>query len=301
MRKPIYLHGEIIQIGAVKLDADFQVADTFKIMISPKYYRKMNGVVARLTRISNADLSCGFPFEQAICQFIDWCGEDFVLLTWGFDDIPMLCDNIRMHKLRSEWIPEWYNVQILYDDQIAKERRQHSLQSALEKTNETGYQAHDALHDAMNTVRVCCHLDMAKGLAEYAAHFGMIGSTNTGPQAACLRRDAMPVTYATRQAALADDDVRRFDCPICGEHTDCTAWISQNSDKKMALATCPNGEALFVRLKMAKTTDGRVRASRMIYLLDEQNRAYYRKRISERHARGSGLVDVDAPGEQEGF
>ena len=42
IREPIYLKGEVIQIGAVKLNDSFEIVDTFKALISPVYYKKMH-------------------------------------------------------------------------------------------------------------------------------------------------------------------------------------------------------------------------------------------------------------------
>ena len=39
--KPVYLRGEIVQIGAVKLDEKFQFVDSFKLSIRPRFYKKM--------------------------------------------------------------------------------------------------------------------------------------------------------------------------------------------------------------------------------------------------------------------
>ena len=39
---PVSIRGEIIQIGAVRLTADRQVADEFQVMVRPKFYRKLN-------------------------------------------------------------------------------------------------------------------------------------------------------------------------------------------------------------------------------------------------------------------
>ena len=38
----LYLEGEIIQIGAVKLNEFFEKIETFKIGIAPKYYKKLH-------------------------------------------------------------------------------------------------------------------------------------------------------------------------------------------------------------------------------------------------------------------
>lgn len=80
----------------------------------------------------------------------------------------MLNDNMVLHKLDTAWIPSTYNIQVIFDNQITQEKRQVSLSYAMEKIGEPALEAHDALHDARNTVCVCLHLDMVKGLAEYA-------------------------------------------------------------------------------------------------------------------------------------
>ena len=78
---PVRLHGEIIQIGAVKLNEQLEIVDTFKVMVKPKYYPYMHRKISRLTQIANADLAYGFPFKQAFAYFTAWCPEDAVFLT----------------------------------------------------------------------------------------------------------------------------------------------------------------------------------------------------------------------------
>lgn len=48
LKRPVLLHGEIIQIGAVKTDEDHHILDTFKILVKPKLYTRMTGRVYRL-------------------------------------------------------------------------------------------------------------------------------------------------------------------------------------------------------------------------------------------------------------
>lgn len=282
VRKPVYLQGEIVQIGAVKLDENFQTVDTFKIMVAPKYYWKMHRKVSRLTQISDEDLQYGFPFRQSFRHFKNWCGDDFVFLTWGDHDLYMLRNNMLLHKLNPDWLPDAYNVQVIFDSQIARENRQCSLLYALEKTEEIGYQLHDALNDAQNTVRVCHHLDMEKGLATYDEKTIKSGGTNG---TACLSRETLPHTFHSKAEILADDSIRHFDCPVCGKPAYCARWISQNSDKKISVAKCDNDEKLFVRLRLSKTAGGVLQVSRVIYLLNGENAAYYRAKLAEHRAK----------------
>ena len=86
--------GKIIQIGAVRVSEEQFVQDEFQIMVKPKYYRHLNRRVSKLTGIKEARLRDeGVPFPEAIEKFWEWCGDDVVFLTWGFDDIGILREN----------------------------------------------------------------------------------------------------------------------------------------------------------------------------------------------------------------
>ena len=271
IRNPIALHGEIIQIGAVKLDENYHILDTFKIMVSPKYYTKMHKKVSKLTGITNEELQYGFPFPVAFNHFKKWCGQEFAFLTWGPDDIEMLRDNMMLHKLNTEWIPSTYNIQIIFEDQIAKKNRQVSLSYAMEKIGEPALDAHDALNDAKNTVCVCLHLDMVKGLAEYAALHQQMKCFGSPVK----ERSQSTKTYPTKGAALNDPELINFFCPTCGSNVECIDFIRQNSDKFIGIGKCDNGDELFVRLKFTKWPDGKYSVSRILYEMDDDNRTYY--------------------------
>ena len=69
---PSPLRGEIVQIGAVRMTQDQQVADEFQILIRPKYFKKMNRKVASLTGIRDSVLrEKGVSFPEAACQVSD--------------------------------------------------------------------------------------------------------------------------------------------------------------------------------------------------------------------------------------
>jgi inhibitor of KinA sporulation pathway (predicted exonuclease) len=271
IKKPLMLHGEIVQIGAVKLDENYHILDTFKIMVSPKYYTKMHKKVSKLTKITTEELQYGFPFPVAFKHFKKWCGEEFAFLTWGPDDIDMLRDNMVLHDLNTEWIPSTYNIQVIFDDQIAKEKRQVSLSYAMERIGEPALEAHDALNDARNTVCICLHLDMVKGLAEYAALQKQMKCYGSHVK----ERSQSTRTYSTREAALNDPELINFFCPTCGSNVECVDFVRQNSDKFICIGKCENGDELFVRFKFTKWPDGKFSVARILYEMDEDNKGYY--------------------------
>ena len=130
---PVQIRGEIIQIGAVRVTEDQQVADEFQIMIKPKYYRHLNRRVSKLTGIKETRLrEEGVPFAEAMEQFREWCGEDIVFLTWGFDDIGILRENLQLHKLDTDWTGRWYNAQMIFNAQTDGSTAQKALKTAME-------------------------------------------------------------------------------------------------------------------------------------------------------------------------
>ena len=84
---------EIIEFGAVKTDDEFNITDTFSVLISPQIGKKLCGKVKELTKITNEDLKDnGISFLDAVSQFTDFL-NDGVLLTWGTSDIHVLIEN----------------------------------------------------------------------------------------------------------------------------------------------------------------------------------------------------------------
>ena len=130
---PVQIHGEIIQIGAVRLLETGKIGDEFQVLIRPKYFKKMNSKVAKLTGIRDSVLrEHGIPFAEAIEQFRAWCGEDITILTWGFDDIAVLRENLAVHGMEADWASRWYNAQLIFNAQTDGSSNQKALKTALE-------------------------------------------------------------------------------------------------------------------------------------------------------------------------
>ncbi len=264
-KKPLYLKGEIIQIGAVKLDEKFNIIDTFKVLIAPRFYKKMHSKVSKLTKIKTGDLKEGLPFEEAFAGFKEWCGTDFVFLIWGWDDIPMLKDNMTVFGEDEDWLPKWYNVQTIYDQQIAKEGRQHALSDAMEKLGETLIDAHDALNDAYGTARVCLHLDMQKGFEDYVA-------VEIKRKIAKLK---MVKEFPSRSVAEKDEELHSFTCPMCNKTILCNDMLTYKWGRQIAIPECACGEKFYVRIKFRKKDENTFRVDRTVTELEEKDIEFF--------------------------
>ena len=160
------LGGEIIQIGAVKIDENCKVLDSFDACIKPQRYTKMNKYVEKLTLITDEDLQKGLPIDAVTAGFKAWCGDEFVFLTWGPDDFRVLEENLTYYELDSDWLPATYDVQLMFDDMEMQEDKQWPLNYALYHFEEKPDGAHNALADSISTVQVLKHLDLADGLSD---------------------------------------------------------------------------------------------------------------------------------------
>ena len=165
---PVAIRGEIIQIGAVRVTEAGQVADEFQIMVRPKVYRHLNRRVSKLTGIKETRLrEEGVPFPEAVERFRGWCGEDITFLTWGFDDIGILRENLRLYGLDESWTGRWYNAQMIFNAQTDGSTSQKALKTAMEICGiEASRPAHDALGDAYHTALICARLDLERGKLE---------------------------------------------------------------------------------------------------------------------------------------
>lgn len=163
------LRGEIIQIGAVKVDETGRVLDTFSLNLKPRLFRKLQHHIAKVTGMTQADLDGGVPIREGLQRFVRWCGPDAAFAEWGMDDVPVLKQNLFLNNLDERWPTRWYDLQQIFLAQRGRaEGEGMTLESVITRLGiPTDRPFHDALSDALYTVDVCQRLDLARGIAEY--------------------------------------------------------------------------------------------------------------------------------------
>lgn len=275
VQSPVILRGEIIQIGAVKTDESFRLIDSLKINIAPKYYKKMNRHVEKITGITNEQLAEGESFPEAFARFREWCGEDFRFITWGFDDVAILSDNLSIHGLEPSWGSDYINLQLIYKNQIDNERTQWSLSDAVERLQiPMDVQAHDAMNDAWFTFEVCRRLDMHKGLAEY--------SCMSPGQRLPLRRDVIRNIKDYRKI-LSEERVSEIPCPDCRSVMKNEEWLSFGGGRKTTISECGQHGKFLVKLGCKKLSAAAWCVTRTVYRADEDALRAYGKRLERQH------------------
>ena len=280
---PVTIRGEIIQIGAVRVTEDRQVCDEFQVLIKPKYYRRLNRRISKLTGIKESQLRDeGVSMPEAMEAFRSWCGEDIIFLTWGFDDIGILQENLRLYGLDESWTNRWYNAQMIFNAQTDGSNAQKALKTAMEIFGiEASRPAHDALGDAYHTALICARLDLARGIEEYQQALkshenGFHGAELPG----CIDRKVFH-DYADKRAALSAMTGKENICPLCGRQMLGSRWFAQPGHRYMDLATCPEHGKFLIRVRLSEQPDGTVRVSRLTYEATSEAAAAYARRAEK--------------------
>ena len=277
---PVAIRGEIIQIGAVRVTEDQQVCDEFQVLVKPKYYRHLNRRVSKLTGIKESRLRDeGVSMPEAMARFRAWCGEDIIFLTWGFDDIGILRENLRLYGIDESWTGRWYNAQMIFNAQTDGSSAQKALKTAMEIFGiEATRPAHDALGDAYHTALICARLDLKRGTEEYEQALkshenGFHGAQMPG----CIARQVFH-DFADKRAALSAMAGEANLCPTCGQRMLGSRWFAQPGRRYMDLATCPEHGKFLIRVRLSEQPNGMVRVSRLTYeATSEAAEAYARR------------------------
>lgn len=241
----VLLRGDIIQIGAVKLNRRFKIVDRFDERVKPAFYKKLNRHVRDITNITDAELKESDGFCKVWARFKKFCGKNARLITWGTDDIPMLRDNMIAYGIDPAELYENYNLQVIFNMQITHENKQWSLDSAIERLGlEQNEHPHNALYDAISTANIVRAIDFKRGIAEYDA----VGSSN-GVKVTVFEG------HPTMRAAMADKRATFTACPVCKDVLTPRGWVGSKY-KKQTNAVCRQHGEFTYKVSVYQKDDG---------------------------------------------
>ncbi len=264
------LKGEIIQIGAIKMNDGFEMTGSFNESIKPVFYKTINRHVREITGLTTAELKNCDGFKEVFNRFSAFCGDNYCLITWGNDDMPMLRDNMDAHGLDASALPKCYNLQSIFNSQISHESRQWSLSSAMEKLEiEQMYQPHDALSDAVNTAIIASKLDMQKGIEQYGKvdSSGISYGTLISSKSRGMETLIEAIKYAQRI---------KTQCPFCKNNLTTKGWIGKRN-KRIALGTCKEHGTFKFQTVIYKTEDLYFVKRKVTYASEDMKKSYAEK------------------------
>jgi len=149
---------EVIEIGAVRLDASLRAVDEFAAFVKPVYFAKLNSFIRKKTGIAQEQIDAADGFPRVIRDFVDWLGrsESFLLVTWGGEDLKRIIYDTRMHKLDDAfWMATDYFDLLKGYLRIKNVTNDVSVEAALQELGiSSDGSAHRALDDAKMTAEI---------------------------------------------------------------------------------------------------------------------------------------------------
>ena len=239
------LRGEIIQIGAVRINARGDVLDTFEVNLRPRIFRKLQHHIAKVTGLSQGDLDAGLPMKEGLQKFLDWAGPDAELAEWGLDDVPVLKQNLFLAGLDENWPDRWYDLQrIFLQAYPRKEGEGLTLESVVDRLGIPKEEPfHNALDDALYTTKVCRKLPLAEGLATYPTEEELLKEALLGAEPNPAARDDYRNVSELTEAA----------CPECSAPlTPDEVWLKRGNTGYYTRCTCPYCGAWYLRFKLSR-------------------------------------------------
>lgn len=153
-REGIYLRNEVIQIGAVRLNEELEICDSFVSFVKPEY-GVIDEVIENLTGIRESDVCDAPVFESVMGKFLAWLPEDAVLVSWSGNDELQIRKECGAKDLFFDRLTPlfrtWIDCQKTFDD-IMDTSLCYGLSDALNVSSIAyDHNVHDALVDAKNT------------------------------------------------------------------------------------------------------------------------------------------------------
>lgn len=271
---------EIIEIGAVKVNEQFDILGEWHEMIQPQEYMQLQFKVREILGISEKELSEGVRFQTACREFLKWCGEDYKFVTWGCQDLTELQRNIK-HFGVSYKFPKpflYYDLQKLYSIAYDDGKSRINLKNAISNMRiEETEDFHSAITDARYTARVLCKMGI-DGTFEKTRKYMSVDAY----EIPASRREEIYLNFgnygkyiskgfATREEAAKDRVVRSCKCYVCKKNM-CRVikWFSTNAKMYYGLFMCPEHGLIKGRVKVRQADSGLYYATKILKLTDEE-------------------------------
>lgn len=153
---------QILQIGAVKLDNNFNILDTFSVTVCSGISKKVTSRFAKLTGITSEIMQKGVSLEEAVNSYNLFAEGAKVTMTWSNSDLYTIIENedFLLKNGPKFKIQGYLDLQKLVQQNLADNgydsKNQIALEAAAELLNvdTSKFELHTALDDCL----VCAEL-----------------------------------------------------------------------------------------------------------------------------------------------
>ncbi len=275
---------EIIEIGAVKLDENRQIIDSFNELVCPQAYTNIHPKTNEIIHMDIKELQKGAPFPEVMERFLKWCGVNYCFATWGTSDLMELQRNMEYYQMSplAEGPFVFYDVQKLFSIDTEGKKNPRTLEYAVDYWNiEKESAFHRAIWDAEYTAKVLQRIDKEIIDNYYSLDYYHHPKTKEEEVYVVYRNYTKRISceYDTKEELMADKDINYMVCCQCGKRAvKKTRWFSNNMKNYNCLALCREHGYLKGKIRVYKTKEGRSYAVKIVKLITDENAEALRDR-----------------------
>ncbi|MGN0363129.1 MAG: exonuclease domain-containing protein [Bilifractor sp.] len=266
---------EIIEIGAVKLDENRVLVDTFHSVIRPVVYKTLNYRTREIVHIEKEELEHGEHFPDAARRFLAWAGPDSIFCTWGSVDLTELQRNLKYYRMLSllKGPMHYYDVQKLFAVQFEDMKSRRALEYGIDYLHiEKDGDFHRALEDARYTTLIFQKIDMDVVLAYDSIDVYQNPKKKTDEIFIIYNGYSKYISreFPCKEEAMQDPEVCSTYCCRCGRKLRKKLhWFSVNARNYYSVAICPEHGYMKGKIRMKHTDEGRVYVVKTIKVSSE--------------------------------
>lgn len=253
---------EIIEIGAVKLDQSRQIIDRFHECVRPQVYQNLHFKTQELIHISMGELSSARSFPEVAGDFLRWCGEDYVMCTWGTMDLEELQRNMDFYQMENPFPSPllFYDVQKLFSRVYEDGHSRRSLEYAVEYLHfQKDLSFHRAYDDTCYTAMIMQKLDWERVKDYLSVDYHRPPRTKEDEIYLQFPDYAKYVSrpFCTKEAVMEDKGVTATPCCVCGRSLRRKIrWFPSGSKTYDSLSWCPDHGYMKGKIRLKKAAEG---------------------------------------------
>ena len=267
---------EIIEIGAVRLKDRMEETDSFRRLIKPRVYPELHEKILEVTHLDETILmEEGKNFEEAVGEFLEWCGEEAVFCTWGSMDLTELQRNMAFFGISNPFPKPflYYDVQKLYSLCAGNGKERLSLDVAvLELGVAEDRPFHRAMDDAHYTGLVMKHMDFQKVKEYWSIDYYRLPENKEEEVYLVFPGYSKYISrlFESKTEAIGDKTVTDLICCKCNRMLrKKIRWFSANQKVYTALGCCPVHGNVKGKIRMRKADDGRIYVVKTMRLMED--------------------------------
>ena len=272
---------EIIDFGAIRMSEDRVMIGEFNELVKPKVYHQMHYITSKIIHLHMQDLQRGIPFTEAMSNFLDFCGDDYIFCTWGTLDIFELQRNMKFFGMEpiTDGPLKYLDLQKLYSRAFEDGKIRRNLEYAVDALNiEKDIPFHRAFSDAYYTAKVMERLP--EEVLQYVSFDTFYLPKDHASEIKIEFPDYFKYIsreFDSKHEAMEDKEVSSTKCYLCHKNMKKTVrWFSPNMGKHYyAIAQCPVHGYIKYKNRMKKTDNDTIYVVKTIKFVDEETKDKY--------------------------